>query len=406
MADVMPAAPGSPLRHGYLAKHPALNLALRGRDAWLKLRSKDRVPGTGPVPRRMLICIGGHLGDAILASGVFPALRTAYPDVAIGVLAPSWSLPVFENHPALHWRHSLDHWKTNRSGSPIERWLAYRHSIVRALRELRETGYDTAVDLYPFFPNAADVLAAASIPVRIGYTSGGGGPLYTHALPWVETSRHTVDQHLTLMRAFLPAFPAELPAYDLPPIGPIAEVRGRALLERVGLDHHAYVVLHPGAGDRRKQWPVQHWRALADRLRRDEPDLRIVLTGHGASDRALVDAIRSGDDSLMSVCDRTTWNELRFLLGSAALVIGVDSMAVHLAAAADVPCIAIMAAMSDPSHWRPLGPRAHALVNLVPCAPCFRSKGCAAMQCVRGVTVDSVERTAVALLRSARTSTA
>ena len=402
----MHATPGSPLRHGYLAKHPALNFALRGRDAWLELRSKHRLPGAVPVPRRILVCIGGHLGDAILASAVFPALRTAYPDVAIGVLAPSWSLHVFENHPALRWRHSLDHWKTNRAGSPVERWLAHRRSTARALLELRETGYDTAIDLYPFFPNAADVLATASIPVRIGYTSGGGGPLYTHALPWVETTQHMVDRHLALMRAFLPGMPAEPPTYDLPPIGSIAVARGRALLERLGLDHRAYVVLHPGAGDTRKQWPVHQWRALADRLRRYEPDLRVVFTGHGASDRALIDAIRSGDDSLISVCDRTTWNELRFLLGNAAIVIGVDSMAVHLAAAADVPCIAIMAAMSDPSHWRPLGPRAHVLNKDVPCAPCFRSKGCAAMQCVRGVTVDSVERTAVDLLRSTPASTA
>lgn len=131
-----------------------------------------------------------------------------------------------------------------------------------------------------------------------------------------------------------------------------------------------------------------------------------MLTGHGASDRALADKIRSGDDSLISACDRTTWSELRFLLGNAALVIGVDSMAVHLAAAADVPCIAIMAAMSDPSHWRPLGSHSHVLMSDVPCAPCFRSKGCATMQCVRGVTVESVESLAVALLHSTPTSDA
>jgi heptosyltransferase-2 len=141
-------------------------------------------------------------------------------------------------------------------------------------------------------------------------------------------------------------------------------------------------------------------------LRQYEADLRIVLTGHGTSDSASIAEIRAGDESLISACDRTTWVELRYLLGRAALVIGVESLAVHVTAASDVPCIAIMAAMSDPAHWRPLGSRVRILTNAMPCAPCFRSAGCATMDCVRGVTADDVARAAVELLGSTRDSAA
>ena len=404
MADVTSAHRRSPLHHGYLVRHPALNLALRARDACLR-HTRSRTP-TGEViqPRRLLVCIGGHLGDAVLATSILPFLRDAYPATSVGVLAPSSSLPVFENHPAVRWRHAFDHWKTNRFGSPVDRWLAHTRSSALAVAQIREVGYDTAIDLYPFFPNAARLLSHAAIPTRIGYTSGGGGPLYSHAVPWADSPRHTVEQHLALMRGFLPALGSAAPDYDLPPIPPDAEARGQTLLESLGVDRGSYLVLHPGTGNPRKQWPAHEWRAFIHRIRQRESGLRILLTGHGRSDAATIDEIRAGDDDLVSVCGRTDWGELRYLLGGAALVVGVDSLAVHLAAAHGVPCIAIMAAMSDPSHWRPLGSRVRILTNEVPCAPCFRSAGCTTMRCVRGVAADAVERAAGELLHSVHAS--
>lgn len=394
----------SPLRHGYLVQHPALNLALRARDTWLRHTRSTPSSATVAEPRRLLVCIGGHLGDAVLATSVLPILRAGYPAVAIGVLAPSPSLRAFENHPAVRWRHAFDHWRITRSGSAFQRWIAHRRSAARAVAEIRGIGYDTAIDLYPFFPNAARILSHASIPTRIGYASGGDGPLYSHVVAWVDTQRHTVDQHLELMRGFLSELPSAAPGYDLPPATPEEEARGRALLESLGIDGKPYLVLHPGAGNRRKQWPVHQWRTLVHRLRQRAPDVRILFTGRGRSDAETIDAVRGDDDSLISACGRTDWAELRYLLGHAALVIGVDSLAVHLAAAHAVPCIAIMASMSDPSHWRPLGPRIRVLTHDVPCAPCFRSAGCATMRCVRGVTAETVDSVALELLSSAQAS--
>lgn len=382
----------SALRHGYLVKDPALNAALRLRDAWLRT-SRARVTG-GVVrhPRRLLICVGGHLGDAVVATSVLPVLRSSYGEVEIGVLAPSWSLRVFDGHPQIRWRHALDHWKTNRFASAAGRWIAYRRSTQRAVAELRDVGYDTAVDLYPFFPNAAGTLSAAAIPTRIGYTSGGGGPLYTHALDWRDTARHTAEQHAALLHAFLPDLRPYTPRYDLPPLDAATEERGRAITRSLGIAGAPYVVLHPGAGDSRKQWPAPRWRALVDRLREHGSGVRFVFTGAGEAESKLIEEIRDGDDALITACGRTAWDELRYLLANSSLVIGADSAAVHLAAAHDVPCVAIMAAMSDPAHWRPLGTRASVVTSPVPCAPCFRSRGCTDMRCVRGVTVDSVER--------------
>lgn len=400
MADVAGAhlRRRSPLHHGYLVRHPALNLALRTRDAWLERRRSPTTPLAVPAPRRLLVCIGGHLGDAVLASSVFSALQAGYPEAALGVLSPSWSAPVLENHPTIRWRHTFDHWKTNRLGSRLGRWRGYRRSATRAIVEIQDIGYDMAIDLYPYFPNAARILSDAGIPIRVGYTSGGGGPLYTHAVPWVNSPRHTVEQHFALIAGILPKVPSTSPRYDLPPIAAEAETRGARLLESLSLQRGRYIVLHPGSGSPRKQWPIDRWRELVDRLREFASDLRILFTGNGSADSAAIDAIRAGDRSLISACDQTAWGELRYVLAGAALVIGVDSLAAHLAAAADVPTIAIMAAMSDPAHWRPLGSHVRVLTHTLPCAPCFHSTGCATMNCVRDVTASHVADAALMLL--------
>lgn len=400
---IAPTNRASALRNGYLVRHRGLNLALRAYDASLAaFHGRERSTPVA-VPRRLLLCVGGHLGDAVIATTILGPLKSAYPDVMIGVLAPSWSLPVFEDHPAIRWRHTFDHWKTNRSTSAHTRWAAYRRTAHRARAEIGAIEYDAAVDLYPYFPNAARILSDCGIPARIGYTSGGGGPLYSHPMPWQDDGRHTAERHHALLRSALPDISAVSPQYDLPPIRRIDEERARSLLQRLGVADRPYVVVHPGTGDQRKQWPAGAWRALIQSLRRGQPGLRVVFTGHGNADAESIRAIRDGDETLRSVCSETNFGMLRHVLAQASLLIGVDSFAAHLAAAHDVPCIVIMAAMSDPVHWRPLGENVHVLTNAVPCAPCFRSKGCAAMSCVRGVTVDAVERLAIQVLRTTST---
>jgi ADP-heptose:LPS heptosyltransferase len=62
----------------------------------------------------------------------------------------------------------------------------------------------------------------------------------------------------------------------------------------------------------------------------------------------------------------------------------------HVAAAQRRPCIAIMTGVDDPARWRPLGDHTTVLTDRVPCAPCYRSRGCAAMSCIRGVSTTAV----------------
>ena len=380
----MPALPPSagtgesPLRGRYLVRNPLPNAGLAAADAVLDLLPRSRA-GAPPAPRRLLLSIGGHLGDAVIATSVLPVLRAAFPGVRIGVLAGPWQRPVVEGHPDVEWVHTAEHWKLDRSGAPMtRRLLRHRHSSRAALAEIRAVGYDTAVETYPYFPNRVPLLWRAGIPVRIGYDSAGFGRLLTHALPWSDTDRHVADYHLDLLRVLAP-LPADLaPACSLPHL----------VSPPAGGGGGEYVVVHMGGGAALKEWPAEKWRALLERL--SARGARVLLTGSGEGQERDAALAARGLPGVESLAGKLGWKAFAACVAGARLVVAADTVAAHLAAAAGVPAVVVATGINNPHHWRPLHPSAVVLTRPVPCAPCHRSRGCEAMTCVRGVEVDEV----------------
>jgi lipopolysaccharide heptosyltransferase II len=373
----------SPLRGRYLVRNRGWNAALRVTDAVLSAMVRRDPTAAGGPPRRILVAVGGHLGDAVIATSVFPALATAFPEAAIGMLLPSWSRAVVDDHPRLRWIHHADHWKMNRgAGGAAVKWSQYRRTAGRMLEEVRTVGYDVAIDLYAYYPNAAWLLWRAGIPTRIGYTSGGCGPLYTRALDWRANEGHTADQHRRLLRELGGDSHHARPRYDLPPIAAGARDRAAAVIR------DRYVVVHPGAGDARKVWPSERWCQLVRRLA--DAGERIAITGRGEREVQFACDLQDAHPPAVNLAGQLDWPTFRAVVSNASLVVGSDSAAAHIAAASGVPTIAVMAAMSNPEYWRPMGSDVVTLTRALPCAPCFRKNGCQAMSCVRDVSVDEV----------------
>src|SRR3954467_9392826 len=134
------------LRGGYLLRSPLLRGYLSVTDALLRV---VRAPGrharasTGDTaPRRILLGIGGHLGDAIVASRAVQLLRASFPGVELGIATPSWSKVVLENEPSIRWRHTVDHWRVNRASISLpSKLLRYRSTWRAARSEIESVEY-------------------------------------------------------------------------------------------------------------------------------------------------------------------------------------------------------------------------------------------------------------------------
>jgi ADP-heptose:LPS heptosyltransferase len=376
----------------YLAKNRVLLLALRSCDAVLGVLRPARQGPLPASPRRILLALGGHLGDAVVATAAIEHLRRALPESEIGIVLPSWSRAVLERDDRLHWLHTIDHWKSNRaSASWISRWRRYRASRRNALAEIRSVGYDVAVDLYAYFPNMALALWRSGIPVRLGFASGGLGPLYTHVVPWQDDLQHVAERQVALVARLAPARPvATVLRYSLPEDAPVGEAGQHAAQQRAsnGLTEAAYTVVHMGSGAGERQWPARCWKELATRLA--EEGHILVFTGRGRQEATAIASITDALPGALNLCDRLEWNDLVEVIRRARLVLTVETAAAHVAAATETPCVALWSGITSAHHWGPLGSSVSLVAHHPPCAPCFRSHGCAQMTCIQDVTVTDV----------------
>ena len=104
--------------------------------------------------------------------------------------------------------------------------------------------------------------------------------------------------------------------------------------------------LHPGSGDRRKNWPLEKFHALAEKLRKAGLTVQWVL-GPAEEDAALPPGERTWRNADLS--------DLAAALSACRLFVGNDSGVSHLAAACGCPTVALFGA-TDAGVWAPRGP--------------------------------------------------
>ena len=138
-----------------------------------------------------------------------------------------------------------------------------------------------------------------------------------------------------------------------------------------------FVIASPMAGWRSKQWPIEHYRAVARRLRRDLGIPLVLDFPPGVPIPDVEDAVpcRSSLAGLIAATRR------------AAAVLGVDSGPLHLAAALGKPGVAIFGP-TDPARNGPPGDSVKVLRSAS--AGTTYKRANAIDQSMRGVSPDEV----------------
>lgn len=290
----------------YSVNNPALKATLRVVDGVLA-RLRQAHMGAAPVaPRRILVCNQAHLGDAILATAVLPALRARHPGVEFGMLVHPDAARVAQGHPGIRRVHTVEHWHLNRRGEGL--WARLRRhgrSSRAAVREIRAEGYELAIDLYHYFPNSIALLSRCGIPRLAGWDSGGFGPLLDVTAHNRPEPMPVLERHAALL-ACLDVASAE----PLRPELPLGE-QALAAWARLAELHHLPdrpVVLHLGAHADHRRWPVARWAALACAL--TARGHAVALLGHGPAEVALCRQVQAACPDAVDLAGQLDWGGL------------------------------------------------------------------------------------------------
>lgn len=291
---------------------------------------------------KILLCNIAHLGDVVIATSVLPVLREAMPNAQFGFLLSDFSSCVLQDHPEISWLHRVEHWELNRAPlSKIQKIRAYYKTKRIVIEEIKQVGYDVAIDLYPYFPNAVPILWKTGIRNRIGYTSGGFGPLLSHPVKWERKDQHVSSYHFELLKKLPISLDKTHLRYNLPRVS-------EGMAQKWNLQK-GFLLFHMGSGAQEKDWPEDYWRKLAESC-----DARqIVFTGKGSSEQARITRVSHKLQNTVDLSNQLSWKELCEVVSLAGSVITVDSAVGHIAEAYAIPSIVILMGSANPFHWMP-----------------------------------------------------
>jgi len=362
------------------------------------LRALKTSPRRPDDPRTILLIQLDHLGDAILSTVLFPALRKRYPAAAIEVLTSPAGREVFLAVDQVDRVHVCRANRLARTGR-----LGWVFSTLWWGLRLRARRVDLGIDVPGEFPPAV-ILWFSGARRRLGWTSGGGGFLLTDS-PRFVVDRPEVESRLALLGELGIRVEATA-AGARPAFHPSHESRGRvaarlAEMCREGPPYGPRIVMHVGAGTRAKQWPVQHWRELVGRVVQGL-GAQVILVGDG-NDRTAARAIL-GREPWSGVTDwtgRLGLLELAALFDEADLFVGADSGPAHLAAAVRTPAVVLFSGTNTTRQWQPIGEAVRVLRHPVECSPCHRRR-CPRHDhpCMRGLAPKQVAEAVEKMCRS------
>ncbi len=300
---------------------------------------------------RLLFVKLKHIGDALLLTPTLAAARQAYPAAMIWVVVRQGSEGILAGCPAVDrvvCSAPPEADKRQRWGW-IDDWAL--------LREIRRQQFDYAFELT--HGDRGRLLAAWS-GARFRCANDRVYRLPWFWRPWFnrrsthDWSRdHQVEVGFDLVNEFLPLRQSEPP--------PLVFERSRTAPCDLGLILSDYAVIHPGTRWQRKRWPTEKWIQIGRELLQHVPQL-VISVGPDAEEVQLGDALAAAlGPQTVATRGRLAWSQLAGLLWGARLFVGVDTAAMHLAAACQCPTVALFAA-SVPAQWRPWRVR-HRLVG-------------------------------------------
>jgi heptosyltransferase II len=350
------------------------------------------VAGDGPPAMKIAVFCPNLIGDTVMATPTFRALRQGFPAATIvGVIKPRVA-PTLEGTP---WFDDWIHFDP-KSRSRSERTLA----VVQRLRH-------ESVDLAILLPNSfrpAWLAWLAGIPRRVGYVRYGRGALLTDRLYDSRDERGRriptpiVESYLKLARQV--GCPVSSVRLELATTADDESAADRAFAS-LGLDGERRIVCFNtgGAFGPAKSWPVPHFAELARHLADTAEASILVLCGPDERTPAREIVAAAGHRHVASLADQPLGIGLtKACVRRASLLITTDSGPRHFATAFQTPVITLF----GPTHiaWtRTQHPQAWHIFHKVPCGPCQQAV-CPEghHRCMRDLSPEAVFRVAMRAL--------
>ncbi|MEW5974417.1 MAG: glycosyltransferase family 9 protein [Acidobacteriota bacterium] len=343
-----------------------------------------------PLEARVLFIRLRSLGDTILSTPLYAALKSWRPDLRLAVLAEEPHQQVLLRNPDLDQVITIP----SRSRGALR-------SRLGVLREIRKRRFDVCLNLHGG-STSAWLTALSGAKYRIGHQQFRLSFCYNLRVdpsppPDPGRRQHTVEYQIGWLRALgLPV--AEIPTARVFP-DPERSQAVEAALRLRGIDvSRPYCVVQPTSRFFTKEWTPQGFAEVCDHLW--NRGLQTILTG-GPGEQSKLIKIRELANSKPATLKSPTISDLIGVLQKARLFVGNDSGPTHLAAALGIP-IVVLFGSSDSQVWHPWQVTHRVVQNPFECNPCpgYRCLVYDQPKCILSITTEQVQHAIDQLLKS------
>lgn len=325
---------------------------------------------------RILVIKLSSVGDVILITASLKALRLKFPKAKIYVLVGEESRRILQRCPYVDELIVVDFKSRDRSWNRL--WDIGR--------KLRQGKFDKVID---FQNNArSHILGFLSFPKEsYGFKRGRFGFLLRNKVTTINPNLAPVPHQYQILELlgmkydpniFLELWPSTKD-----------EESARKLLESEWVGQNANTVginIAASARWQTKNWPVEYIARLCDILA--AKNVRVVVTGMEKDKPAVKQLLNLTKTKPANLVGRTNLMELAAVIRQCKVFVSPDSAPLHIAAAMQVPIVAMFGPTSSSRHMPPA--RQAVILEKKPvCSPCYSTQ-CKVKThvCMQGITPE------------------
>ncbi len=335
-------------------------------------------------PQRILIVKLGSIGDIVHTLPVLRTLRVRFPNAFI-----AWAVEE-KLADLLYGNTDLDEiviistkrWRKNLSFSTLS-------EVMEAIGNLREKSFDIVLDFQGLIKSGVVSLLTGA-KNRVGFSRKDcrekANILFTNrkARPFID-QEHVVDKNLSLLKKFqIEKFQIEFSLKSSP--------EAETSIHSFCADHTDFfqkpvAAINPGVGFATKQWALDRYARIADRVFR-ELNLNILLTW-GPGEKEKVEKIAATMEENCLIAPPTTILESIALYKKLDLFIGGDTGPLHICAALGVSTVSIFGP-TNPNRNGSYGDGHTTAFKKLHCSFCYKRKCPTQNECMSELREEEV----------------
>jgi lipopolysaccharide heptosyltransferase II len=344
--------------------------------------------------KNILVILIAGIGDLIMASKAFRALRCGYPDSRLHLLTSTEASVLARNYPYLDHVWAFPVRQLDRS------WLPMR-DILDLIQALRKIDFELALDLYRVISwrgalRMGLLMSLLRPQIKAGHDSKGFGLfLDMKAAKNTFRNRHFTDamMDLAIMAGGL-SDDRRIEVFWEKSV----EAKWKTFFPEVARELQPLRIgINPGADRPEKRWSPENYASVAERL----SNLRgasIFLFGGPGEEHLATRIEKAMKHPVTNLAGKLSLNELAYLVSRLDLFLTNDSGPMHVAAALKTPVVALFGP-EDPVHTRPYtSPDLYRIVQKdLSCRPCT-DKRCDRPICMESLKPEDVLQACLELL--------